>query len=54
MSIESEEETFTARSSSSATPAGDIYVYSREEMMRLREAPLSRARPDYLAVDFDG
>ena len=34
--------------------AGEVFSYDREEMMRLRNAPLSVTRPDNLSTDFDG
>ncbi|GMT19082.1 hypothetical protein PFISCL1PPCAC_10379, partial [Pristionchus fissidentatus] len=55
MSIESEEESSTARSNVSAKGGKNpTYTYSREEMMILREAKVSRTRPDYLGIAFDG
>ncbi|GMR42173.1 hypothetical protein PMAYCL1PPCAC_12368 [Pristionchus mayeri] len=55
MSIESEEESSTARSNVAAKDGKKpTYTYSREEMMTLREVKLSRSRPNYLGVEFDG
>lgn len=55
MSIESEEEGSTARSNVAAKGGENPpLTYSRDEMMILREGKLSRTRPDYLGIDFDG
>lgn len=34
--------------------AGEVFRYDRDEMMRLKTAPLSVTRPDNLSTDFDG